>query len=54
MSLNRDAGTLRGLHFQKSPAQETKLMRCVTGALYDVIVDIRPTVPPTCRASAWN
>jgi dTDP-4-dehydrorhamnose 3,5-epimerase len=45
MSLNRDAGTLRGLHFQKSPAQETKYVRCVTGALYDVIVDIRPDSP---------
>jgi dTDP-4-dehydrorhamnose 3,5-epimerase len=45
MSLNRDAGTLRGLHFQRSPAQETKLVRCVAGALYDVIVDNRPDSP---------
>ncbi|GAA6160688.1 dTDP-4-dehydrorhamnose 3,5-epimerase [Ruegeria sp. HU-ET01832] len=42
MSLSRDAGTLRGLHFQHAPAQETKLIRCVAGALFDVIVDIRP------------
>jgi dTDP-4-dehydrorhamnose 3,5-epimerase len=45
MSLNRETGTLRGLHFQRAPAQETKLVRCVTGALYDVIVDIRPDSP---------
>jgi dTDP-4-dehydrorhamnose 3,5-epimerase len=45
MSLNRVTGTLRGLHFQSAPAQETKLVRCVTGALYDVIVDIRPDSP---------
>ncbi|MBO9412090.1 MULTISPECIES: dTDP-4-dehydrorhamnose 3,5-epimerase [unclassified Ruegeria] len=43
MSLSRDAGTLRGLHFQHAPAQETKLIRCVAGALFDVIVDIRPS-----------
>lgn len=45
MSFNREAGTLRGLHFQSSPAQETKLVRCVAGALYDVIVDNRPDSP---------
>ncbi len=45
MSLNREAGTLRGLHFQNAPAQETKFVRCVTGALYDVIVDNRPDSP---------
>jgi dTDP-4-dehydrorhamnose 3,5-epimerase len=45
LSLNREAGTLRGLHFQAAPVQETKFVRCVTGALYDVIVDIRPDSP---------
>jgi dTDP-4-dehydrorhamnose 3,5-epimerase len=42
MSQSRDPGTLRGMHFQRAPAQETKLVRCVAGALYDVIVDNRP------------
>jgi dTDP-4-dehydrorhamnose 3,5-epimerase len=42
-SLNAEAGTLRGLHFQNFPALETKLVRCVAGALYDVIVDNRPS-----------
>ncbi len=39
------AGTLRGMHYQTEPAAETKLVRCVRGALYDVIVDLRPGSP---------
>lgn len=35
-------GTLRGLHFQFPPFEETKLVRCTRGAVYDVIVDLRP------------
>jgi len=42
LSSNAKAGTLRGMHFQKPPAAEAKLVRCVRGALYDVIVDLRP------------
>lgn len=45
MSTNKVRGTLRGLHFQRAPYQETKLIRCVRGALYDVIVDLRPESP---------
>ena len=41
-SYNKFNGTLRGMHFQKKPFQETKLVRCTKGAIYDVIVDIRP------------
>jgi dTDP-4-dehydrorhamnose 3,5-epimerase len=41
-SFNRRAGTLRGLHFQAAPHGEAKLVRCIRGAIYDVIVDIRP------------
>lgn len=44
-SLSADAGTLRGLHFQRAPAEEAKLMRCVAGAMWDVIVDIRNGSP---------
>ncbi len=40
-SLSAEAGTLRGLHFQRAPAEEAKLMRCVAGAMWDVIVDAR-------------
>lgn len=40
-SLNRKPGTVRGLHYQKPPHAEIKLIRCVRGAVFDVIVDIR-------------
>lgn len=39
---NRETGTIRGMHFQFPPAAETKLVRCTSGALLDVIVDLRP------------
>ncbi|MGZ9226870.1 MAG: dTDP-4-dehydrorhamnose 3,5-epimerase family protein, partial [Anaerolineales bacterium] len=35
-------GTIRGLHYQKAPHQETKYVRCTRGAVFDVIVDLRP------------
>jgi len=38
-------GTIRGLHFQVPPVGETKLVRCVRGALHDVVVDVRPSSP---------
>jgi dTDP-4-dehydrorhamnose 3,5-epimerase len=41
-AFNLRAGTLRGLHFQAEPYEETKLVRCTRGAVYDVIVDLRP------------
>ncbi len=42
ISYNRIKGTLRGMHFQAAPYQEAKLVCCVQGAIYDVIIDIRP------------
>ena len=42
VSFNRKRGTVRGLHYQAGPQQEAKLIRCTQGALYDVIVDVRP------------
>jgi dTDP-4-dehydrorhamnose 3,5-epimerase len=42
LSSNRVKGTLRGLHFQASPHGEAKLVRCIRGAVFDVIVDLRP------------
>ena len=45
VSHNPKKGTLRGLHYQVSPHEETKLIRCTKGALYDVIVDMRPESP---------
>src|SRR5215510_4319220 len=38
-------GTLRGMHFQEAPHEENKLVRCTRGALYDVMVDLRPDSP---------
>lgn len=43
VSYNEKRGTLRGLHFQWAPSREAKLVRCVRGRLYDVLVDLRPT-----------
>ncbi|MEK7166434.1 MAG: dTDP-4-dehydrorhamnose 3,5-epimerase [Patescibacteria group bacterium] len=42
MSFTQKAGTLRGLHFQKEPHAETKVVRCTKGKIYDVIIDLRP------------
>src|SRR6266511_6171863 len=41
MSYNHQRGTLRGLHYQSEPAPEAKLVRCVSGAIYEVIVEDR-------------
>jgi dTDP-4-dehydrorhamnose 3,5-epimerase len=45
VSSNTFRGTLRGLHFQCSPHSEVKLVQCIRGAIYDVIVDLRPQSP---------
>ncbi len=42
VSFNKKCGTLRGMHYQGKPYEETKLVRCTCGAIYDVIVDLRP------------
>lgn len=44
-SLTGMRGTLRGLHYQLEPAAEVKVMRCIAGALWDVVLDIRPASP---------
>jgi dTDP-4-dehydrorhamnose 3,5-epimerase len=45
MSFNHNKGTVRGLHYQLEPASEAKLIRCTRGAIYDVMVDMRPSSP---------
>jgi dTDP-4-dehydrorhamnose 3,5-epimerase len=45
VSFNARKGTLRGLHFQATPHDEEKIVRCTAGAIFDVIVDIRPGSP---------
>ena len=42
ISFNVRKGTLRGMHFQAAPFAETKLVRCTLGAIYDVVLDLRP------------
>jgi dTDP-4-dehydrorhamnose 3,5-epimerase len=45
VSYNPKTGTLRGMHYQDPPYAETKLVRCTRGAVYDVIIDLRPSSP---------
>ena len=49
VSYNSLKGTLRGLHFQAAPHAEDKLVRCTAGAIFDVIVDLRPGSPTLRR-----
>jgi dTDP-4-dehydrorhamnose 3,5-epimerase len=48
-SSSRQRGTLRGLHYQAEPRGEAKLLRCIRGSVYDVIVDLRPSSPTYMR-----
>ena len=50
-SFNARAGTLRGLHFQRPPHMEAKLVRCTRGAAFDVLVDLRRESP---SFGAWT
>lgn len=45
ISFNKKKGTLRGMHFQRAPRAQGKLVRCTMGAIYDVIVDLRAESP---------
>lgn len=54
ISNNRRAGTVRGMHFQRAPHGETKLVRCQRGAIHDVVVDLRPDQPTYLKARGYN
>ena len=43
ISFNLKKGTIRGMHFQIAPHEEIKIVRCTRGAIFDVVVDLRPT-----------
>jgi len=45
MGLSAQKGTVRGMHFQEAPALEAKLVRCTRGAIFDVVIDLRPESP---------
>ena len=49
ISTNIKRGTLRGMHYQAEPHSEVKLVQCLRGALYDVIIDLRPQSETYCR-----
>jgi dTDP-4-dehydrorhamnose 3,5-epimerase len=49
LSYNRKRGTIRGMHMQAAPHAQTRLVRCARGAIYDVIIDLRPDSPTYCR-----
>jgi|SRR5262252_4477430 len=42
LGFSKTRGTVRGMHFQEAPATEAKLVRCTKGAIFDVVVDLRP------------
>lgn len=48
------AGTIRGMHFQRPPHAEVKLIRCLTGAIYDVLIDLRPESPTYRQWEAYE
>jgi dTDP-4-dehydrorhamnose 3,5-epimerase len=48
-SFNASVGTLRGMHYQAEPHAEAKLVRCTSGAIYDVALDLRPRSPSYLR-----
>jgi dTDP-4-dehydrorhamnose 3,5-epimerase len=52
ISYNSTKGTLRGMHMQVDPPEESKLVRCTRGAVYDVIVDMRPESPSYLQHAA--
>lgn len=49
ISFNRTKGALRGMHYQAPPHEEARLISCVKGAIYDVVIDLRPGSPTYCH-----
>jgi dTDP-4-dehydrorhamnose 3,5-epimerase len=49
ISFNNFAGTIRGMHYQRHPFEESKIVRCTRGAIFDVAVDLRPESETFCR-----
>jgi dTDP-4-dehydrorhamnose 3,5-epimerase len=54
VSYSRRCGTLRGLHFQRTPHDETKIVRCTCGVIFDVLVDLRPQSPTFLRWQSFE
>jgi dTDP-4-dehydrorhamnose 3,5-epimerase len=49
ISFNNRQGTLRGMHLQRNPKAEAKLVRCTSGSIFDVIIDLRDDSPTYCK-----
>ena len=49
ISFNKEKGTIRGMHYQIAPHEEAKLVSCVRGAIYDVIIDLRKDSATYCQ-----
>ena len=49
VSFNREAGTVRGMHYQAAPYEEAKLVRCTRGGVHDILIDLRPGSPTLGR-----
>lgn len=49
ISYNKKKGTLRGMHYQVAPREEAKVVACISGAIYDVIIDLRADSPTYCQ-----
>ena len=49
VSTNTARGTLRGMHYQCEPHGEIKIVRCTSGVVFDVVIDLRPDSPTFCR-----
>ncbi|WP_291197249.1 dTDP-4-dehydrorhamnose 3,5-epimerase [Hyphomonas sp.] len=54
MSYSATKGTIRGMHFQRAPHAEDKLIRCLRGAIVDIILDLRPDSPTYKRWEAFE
>lgn len=54
LSQNAHKGTLRGMHFQHPPEMETKIVTCISGRIFDVLVDIRKTSPNYLKWTAYE
>ena len=52
ISYNKRKNQVRGMHYQKKPFQETKLVSCIRGSIYDVIIDLRKI--PNLSKMAWR
>lgn len=50
LSFTKHSGTMRGLHYQRSPFEEAKLIRCISGRIWDVIVDLRKDSPTVLQS----